>query len=60
MVLIKGKIYRQTVDSKQGYEDWIYTGVTKETPDGKLWYMFYNDLGYYHFDEQDLEKFTEI
>lgn len=60
MEFIKGKIYRQKVDSQQGYEDWEYTGITKEAPNGELWYMFKNDLGYYHFDNKDLADFTEV
>lgn len=58
--LIKGKMYRQKVDSQQGYEDWEYTGITMEVPNGELWYMFYNDLGCYYFDKKDLEDFVEI
>ena len=59
MTLIKGKVYREKTDSLQGYEDWEYTGVTRKTPSGELWYMFKNDRGYYHFDEKDLERFQE-
>ncbi len=58
MTLTKGKMYRQKVDSEQGYEDWEYTGITKEAPNG-LWYAFKNDLGVYHFDENDLKEFKE-
>lgn len=58
--LIKGKMYRQKVDSQQGYEDWEYTGITKEVLNNELWYVFKNDLGYYHFDKKDLENFEEI
>jgi hypothetical protein len=58
MTPIVGKIYRQKVDSEQGYEDWEYTGITKETPNG-LWYAFKNDLGVYYFDENDLKEFKE-
>lgn len=60
MVLVKDKIYRQKVDSQQGYEDWEYVGEVKETSSGELWYVFKNDLGYYHFDEKDLKDFTEL
>jgi hypothetical protein len=60
MELVKGKMYRQKVDSQQGYEDWEYSGITKETPNNELWYIFKNDLGYYHFDKKDLADFTEI
>lgn len=59
MTPIVGKMYRQKVDSEQGYEDWEYTGITKETPSGALWYAFENDLGVYYFDENDLKKFKE-
>lgn len=58
MTPIIGKIYRQKVDSEQGYEDWEYTGITKETPNG-LWHAFKNDLGVYYFDENDLKEFKE-
>jgi hypothetical protein len=58
MTFTKGKMYRQKVDSEQGYEDWEYTGITKEAPNG-LWYAFKNDLGVYYFDENDLKEFKE-
>lgn len=60
MVPIAGKIYRQKVDSQQGYEDWEYTGITKEAPDNELWYAFKNDLGIYYFDKDDLKEFKEV
>ena len=57
--LVVGATYRQSVDSKQGYEDWEYTGNTKDTPTG-IWYAFKNDLGVYWFDEEDLKDFERF
>lgn len=57
--LVVGATYRQKVDSKQGYEDWEYTGNTKDTPMG-IWYAFKNDLGVYWFDEEDLKDFERL
>ena len=54
-----GALYRQKVDSNQGYEDWEYTGETKSTPLG-IWYAFKNDLGVYWFDYQDLKDFEGL
>ena len=56
--LDKGKIYKQTTDSIQGFELWEFTGETFETPFG-LWYCFWNDRGYYYFDDKDLKDFEE-
>lgn len=57
--LVVGATYRQSVDSKQGYEDWEYTGNTEDTPMG-IWYAFKNDLGVYWFDEEDLKDFERF
>lgn len=57
--LVVGATYRQKVDSKQGYEDWEYTGETRLTPLG-IWYAFKNDLGVYWFDESDIEEFVRL
>ena len=57
--LIVGVTYRQKVNSKQGYEDWEYTGETRSTALG-TWYAFQNDLGVYWFDEQDLKDFEKL
>lgn len=57
MIPVQGKRYRQIVDSQQGYEDWEYIGIAKETPSGELWYAFKNDLGVYYFDEKDFEHY---
>lgn len=58
--LVKGKMYRQKVNSQQGYEDWEYTGITIEVPNNELWYAFKNDLGCCYFAKKDLENFVEI
>lgn len=57
--LIVGATCRQRVNSKQGYEDWEYTGNTEDTPMG-IWYAFKNDLGVYWFDEEDLKDFERF
>ena len=57
--LVVGETYRQRVNSKQGYEDWEYTGNTQDTPMG-IWYAFKNDLGVYWFDEEDLKDFERL
>ena len=59
MHLKKGDMFRETVNSKQGYEDWEYTGNQKDTPMG-IWYAFKNDLGVYWFDEEDLKYFERL
>lgn len=53
-----GKVYREKVNSEQGYEDWAYTGKIMDGPNGKL-YVFENDRGEYLFDEKDLKHFKE-
>ena len=59
MKLTKEKIYRQKVNSEQGYEYWEYTGHTIISPDGLL-YAFENDLGVYYFDEKEIKEFEEV
>ena len=57
--IVVGATYHQRVNSKQGYEDWEYTGETHSTPYG-IWYAFKNDLGVYWFDEEDLKDFERL
>ena len=60
--LVTGGIYRQKVDSSIGYEDWTYTGLTKETdlPCGTI-YAFQDDIGGTQwFDEADICEFEQL
>lgn len=54
--LTVGRVYREKVNSEQGYEDWEYTGNVTSGPNGKL-YAFENDRGTQWFDEEDLKNF---
>lgn len=50
----KGKKYRETVNSQQGYEDWEFTGNTKKGPDGKTLYAMKSDRGVQWFEEDEV------
>ena len=58
MIPIKGKRYRQIVNSQQGYEDWEYTGISMEAPGGEMLYAFKSDRGVYYWDEKDFEYYN--
>ncbi len=51
---IKGRTYREKVNSQRGYEDWEFTGKTMESTNGKL-YAFSNDRGVEWFDTKDIK-----
>lgn len=58
---IVGKTYRQKVNSKQGYEDWEFTGKTMKGPDGKILHAMKSmDLGTQWFDEDELNEMNII
>lgn len=58
---IVGKTYRQKVNSKQGYEDWEFTGKTLKGPDGKILHAMKSmDLGTQWFDEDELNEMNII
>ena len=50
----KGKKYRETVNSQQGYEDWEFTGNTMKGPDGKTLYAMKSDRGVQWFEEDEV------
>lgn len=50
----KGKKYRETVNSQQGYEDWEFTGNIKKGPDGKTLYAMKSDRGVQWFEEDEV------
>lgn len=50
----KGKKYRETVNSQQGYEDWEFTGNTMKGPDGKTLYAMKSDRGVQWFEEDEI------
>lgn len=50
----KGKKYRETVNSQQGYEDWEFTGDTRKGPDGKTLYAMKSDRGVQWFEEDEV------
>ena len=52
----KGRVYRETVNSQQGYEDWEFTGNTKKGPDGKTLYAMKSDRGVQWFDEDEVKN----
>lgn len=52
----KGRVYRETVNSQQGYEDWEFTGNTKKGPDGKTLYAMKSDRGVQWFEEDEVRN----
>lgn len=52
----KGRVYRETVNSQQGYEDWEFTGNTKKGPDGKTLYAMKSERGVQWFDEDEVKN----
>ena len=61
MCLRKGDMFRETVDSKIGYEDWEYTGNMLDSFNGKKLYAMQNDRGvyWYYMDEiNEMQRLT--
>lgn len=54
-------MFRETVDSKIGYEDWEYTGNMLDSFNGKKLYAMQNDRGvyWYYMDEiNEMQRLT--
>ena len=51
----KGIIYREKVDSQQGYEDWEFTGTTHQSPSGVI-YAMRNDSGVQWFSAKEIKN----
>lgn len=61
-IIEKGDLFRETVNSQIGYEDWEYTGRFMIGPDAEdtLWYAMQNDLGVYWYTEDEIRGMERI
>lgn len=63
-IIEKGDLFRETVNSKIGYEDWEYTGSSLLLPNNEMHdemcYCMHNDLGYFWFSEKEVREMERI
>lgn len=55
-----GKVYREEVSSKIGYEDWEYTGNRVLLPNNQYMYAMKNDRGTMWFFENEINEMQII
>lgn len=60
MYLTKGDMFRETVDSKIGYEDWEYTGNMLLDSSGKKLYAMQNERGVYWYYMDEINEMQRI
>ncbi len=60
MYLKKGDMFRETVNSKIGYEDWEYTGNWLYSVNGKKIYAMQNERGVYWYYMDEIKEMRRI
>ena len=53
-------MFRETVDSKIGYEDWEYTGNMLDSFNGKKLYAMQNERGVYWYYMDEINEMKRI
>ena len=60
MHLKKGDMFIETVNSKIGYEDWVYTGNMLDSFNGKKLYAMQNERGVYWYYMDEINEMQRI